>query len=302
METIRVVGCDRDAIVRIPPRAFDGFTLLTFGTLLDLAAIPRSSVRLLRHQDNRYPGHPSPYALWRDNRPRFEAYQATQGFGDAPDLKAPIWASFVGVPGKETLFVGLYSSELIGPLPADRPHPIKGGIEAAGSCNLYQLEPRAELAEYAGRLWIDWGLGFRAWIQRGDRKEKPIIELRRKFEEDPFPGFSSLILNLSEIETIPASWLAALSSTRGIYLLSCPRTREQYVGMAAGADGFLGRWREYFATGHGGNVGLKSRDPSDYRVSILETVGNNATMAELHALEKRWKSKLLSREMGLNRN
>ncbi|TBE30831.1 GIY-YIG nuclease family protein [Rhizobium ruizarguesonis] len=276
--------------------------MLTFATLLDLAGIARSSVRLLRHQDNRHPGHPSPYALWRDNRPRFEEYQATQGFGDALDLKAPIWASFVGVPGRETLFVGLYTAELIGALPEDRAHPITGGIEPAGSCNLYRLDPKPELSEYAGRLWIEWGKGYRAWIQRGDRVPKPIVELRRTFGEDPFPGFSALILNLSEIETIPASWSAALSSTRGIYLFSCPRTREQYVGMASGPEGFMGRWREYFVSGHGGNVGLKSRDPSDYRVSILETVGTGATVNDLLALETRWKAKLLSREMGLNRN
>jgi hypothetical protein len=275
---------------------------LTFGNLLDLASVERSSVRLLRHQDNRYPGRPSPFALWRDDRPRFEAYQSTQGFGDAADLKAPVWASFVGVPEKETLFVGLYSARLVGPLPVDREHPVTGGIEAAGSCNLYQLEPLPELSEYAGRVWIEWGKGYRAWIQRGDRVPKPILELRRSFGEDPFPGFSSLILNLSQIESIPPSWSAALSATRGVYLLSCPRTREQYVGIASGAEGFIGRWREYFASGHGGNVALKSRDPSDYRVSILETVGNAATMMDLLALEARWKSKLLSREMGLNRN
>lgn len=138
--------------------------------------------------------------------------------------------------------------------------------------------------------------------QRGDRVPKPIVELKRIFAEDPFPGFPALILNLSDIETIPANWSVALSSTRGIYLLACPRTREQYVGLASGADGFLGRWKEYFASGHGGNVGLKSRDPSDYRVSILETVGTGATTADLLILEARWKSKLLSREMGLNRN
>lgn len=208
----------------------------------------------------------------------------------------------MGVPGRETLFVGLYSAQLVGPLPEDRPHPIHGGVEAAGASNLYQLEPRPELAEYAGRLWIDWGKGYRAWIQRGDRVPKPIVELKRIFAEEPFPGFPALVLNLSDIETIPASWSVALSSTRGIYLLTCPRTREQYVGLASGADGFLGRWKEYFASGHGGNVGLKSRDPSDYRVSILETVGTGATQAELFILEARWKSKLLSREMGLNRN
>jgi hypothetical protein len=117
-----------------------------------------------------------------------------------------------------------------------------------------------------------------------------------------FPGFSALILKLSDIETMPASWIAALSATRGIYLLTCPKTREQYVGMASGAGGFLARWREYASSGHGGNVGLKSRDASDYQISILETVGTNVSEAELLALEARWKEKLRSREMGLNRN
>jgi hypothetical protein len=276
--------------------------MLTFGTLLDLANIDRASVRLLRHQDNRYPGHASPYALWRDNRARFDDYQATQGFGDAAKLRAPLWASFVGVAGKKTLFVGMYAADLIGPLPQDRPHPIHGEPEPAGSCNFYRLQQRTELAEYAGRLWIDWGDGFRAWIQRGDKVHKPIMELTRTFGEPEFPGFSTLILKLSEIGTLPSSWLAALGSTRGIYLLTCPRTREQYVGMASGAGGFLGRWREYFATGHGGNVGLKSRDPSDYQVSILETVGSAATIADLLVLEGNWKGKLMSRELGLNRN
>lgn len=276
--------------------------MLTFGSLIDLVGLDRAAVRLLRHQDNRYPGYPTPYVMWRDDRPRFEAYQETQGIGDAPDLRAPYWASFVGVPGKETLFVGLYSAELVGLLPADRPHPVTGAVEAAGSCNLYRLELLPELAEYQGRLWIEWGLGYRAWIQRGDRKPKPIVELKRTFAEDPFPGYAKLLLRLSDIETIPATWREALRATRGIYLMTCPRTREQYVGMASGSDGFLGRWREYAASGHGGNVALKSRDPSDYQLSILETVGLSATLSDLATLEILWKDKLQSREMGLNRN
>jgi hypothetical protein len=276
--------------------------MLTFGSLLDLAEMARGSVRLLRHQDTRYPGHPTPFVLWRDHRDRFERYQETQSIGDRPSLNASVWASFVGLPNKETLFVGLYSVELLGLLPADRPHPVTGAIEPAGGCHLYRLAPRAELADYAGRLWIDWGRGYRAWIQRADRQDKPVVELRRAFDEPPFPGYASLLLSLSELEAIPASWAAALSASRGIYLLTCPRTREQYVGMASGADGFLGRWRAYAATGHGGNVGLKSRDPSDYRVSILETVGSAAVTADLERLEARWKDKLQSREMGLNRN
>lgn len=276
--------------------------VLMFGDLLDLAGLDRKDVRLLRHQDNRYSGFPTPYAMWRDDRLRFEAYQETQSISDAPNLRAPYWAAFVGVPGGETLFVGLYSAELQGLLPADRSHPVTGGVESAGSCDLYRLELRPELADYQGRLWIEWGPGYRAWIQRGDRKPKPIVELRRDFTEDPFPGYAKLILRLSDIETIPATWREALRVTRGIYLMTCPRTREQYVGMASGGDGFLSRWREYATTGHGGNVALKSRDPSDYQLSILETVGISATIDDLAALEILWKDKLQSREMGLNRN
>ena len=276
--------------------------MLTFTTLLQAAGLPLASVRLLRHQDNRYPGFPTPYVLWRDYRARFEAYQETQAFSDAANLRAPYWASFVGLPGTETLFVGLYAAELVGPMPADRSHPVTGGIELAGSCDFYRLALLPNLHVYAGRLWIEWGRGYWTWIQRGDRIPKPIVELRRTFSEDAFPGFAALILNLSQIETLPVSWMAALGATRGIYLLTCPKTREQYVGMASGAGGFLARWREYWSTGHGGNVGLKSRDPSDYRVSILETVGTNASDADLLALEARWKDKLQSREMGLNRN
>lgn len=64
--------------------------VLTFGDLLDLAGLNRKDVRLLRHQDNRYPGFPTIYAMWRDDRPRFEAYQETQGTGDALDLRGRI--------------------------------------------------------------------------------------------------------------------------------------------------------------------------------------------------------------------
>ena len=278
---------------------------LTFTTLIDIAGLPRKDVRLLRHKDGRYKGFPSIYALWRDHRARFDGYQETQAFGDEPDLRAPYWASFVGRPGStETLFVGMYRADLIGPLPDDRDHPVTGGTEPKGSCNLYDVTAMVDLSEYIGRLWVEWGNGYRQFVHRidGSRPGKPIVELRRSFSEDAFPGFDALILTLAEINTIPASWMAALTATRGIYLLTCPRTREQYVGMASGAGGFLSRWREYAVTGHGGNVALKGRDPSDYRVSILETIGSAGTTNELLAMEARWKSKLQSREMGLNRN
>ena len=55
-------------------------------------------------------------------------------------------------------------------------------------------------------------------------------------------------------------------------------------------------------TGHRGNVGLKSRDPSDYQVAILEVAGTAADHKDILEMEGRWQRTLQSREMGLNRN
>lgn len=47
---------------------------------------------------------------------------------------------------------------------------------------------------------------------------------------------------------------------------------------------------------------MKSRDSSDYRVSILEVAGSQMSTNEIIQLEQRWKEKLQSKEMGLNKN
>ena len=50
------------------------------------------------------------------------------------------------------------------------------------------------------------------------------------------------------------------------------------------------------------SVRLKSRERSDYQVSILEVVGTSTTDDEIIKLEYRWKEKLRTKEMGLNGN
>jgi hypothetical protein len=139
-------------------------------------------------------------------------------------------------------------------------------------------------------------------VQYAERNNKSITELRTFFQEPFFPGFLNFIMPLSKLDKVPKSWMAALQSSCGVYLLTCPKTKEQYVGSATGIDGFWGRWQDYIHTGHGGNIGLKSRDPSDYQVSILEVAGTSATSDDIRTMEGRWQSKLRSHEMGLNRN
>jgi hypothetical protein len=275
---------------------------LRFNTLLFQAGIAPAAVRLLRHQDSRSAKGRTPYELWRDDRPKFEAYQETQSFPNRSKLRSDYWASFVVTPGGETLLAGFYGCRYLGENDVERAWQHAAGSNPVGTCDVYGLAPDDRLNDLAGRLVVDWGNAERAWIQRADNQDKIVRLIRETFREPDFPTFARFISSLSKVEGLPATWIAALSSSRGVYLLTCPKTHEQYVGSASGADGFYGRWLSYARDGHGGNEGLKSRDPSDYQVSILEVAGSAATVEEIIAMEGLWKRKLQSREMGLNRN
>jgi hypothetical protein len=275
---------------------------IMFNTILRNAGLQLTDVRLIRHKDNKATKGRTPYELWRDDRPQFELYQSTQRIQSRKKFIAPYWAVFIVSLNDDTMFAGLYSVKHRGLLEKDTPKPHMEGVDEAGSCDVYDLKLQDSLSDLIGRLFIDWGPAKLAWVQYANRHDKPVTELREVFQEDSFPGFLNFIKPLSKLEKIPKSWIDALRSSRGIYLLTCPRTKEQYVGSATGEEGFWGRWQDYVQTGHGGNLGLKSRDPSDYQVSILEVAGTSATKEDILKMEGRWQSKLQSQEMGLNRN
>jgi len=275
---------------------------IRFNTLLASAGCDLSSVRLLRHKDTSSAKGRTPYELWRDNRTQFDLYQSIQNLKNQPKLRANYWASFVGTFTDETLFVGLYAVKKCRVLDRDIPRPHADGVDVAGTCNLYDLELLDALRDLIGKLLIAWGPGDRAWIQRADQQDKVVLEVRPDFKEPEFPGFLNLIEPLSRLTKLPAAWIEVLRATKGVYLLTCPKTKEQYVGSAIGETGFWNRWLTYSQTGHGNNVGLKSRDASDYQLSILEVAGTSSTDDEILRMEERWKRKLQSREMGLNRN
>lgn len=275
---------------------------IMFNTILREASISLANVRLLRHKDDRAIKGRTPYELWRDNREKFDMYQSTQSIQNRGKLNVEHWVSFVGTPSGETLFVGLYSVRYHGLLEKDTPMPHMDDIDLAGSCDVYDLTLVESFNDLIGLLFIDWGPGFRSWIQRADRQNKRITELRTEFKEPDFPGFMNFAESLSKLNSLPPGWVSVLQNSRGVYLLTCPKTKEQYVGSAKGLKGFWGRWQEYIQTVHGGNMALMSRDPSDYQVSILEVAGTSATEDDIGTMEGRWQSKLQSREMGLNRN
>ena len=275
---------------------------IKLNTILTEAGLNAAEVRLLRHKDNKALKGRTPYELWRDSPELFHLYQSTQGFHNREKLKSKYWASFVVSPSGETVFVGLYQVKYKGISEHDIPKPHMEGVDLAGTFDMYELEKQSTLSDLVGKLIIDWGPGERAWVQRADRRNKDVLELRAEFKEPEFPGFLNFIEQLSKLEHLPKGWITALQSARGVYLLTCPTTKEQYVGSANGEAGFWQRWQEYARNGHGGDIALKSRDPSDYQVSILEVAGTASTGEDIIAMETRWKRKLQSREMGLNRN
>jgi hypothetical protein len=274
---------------------------IMFNSVLKQNNIDPADAILLRHQDRRSVPGRTPYELWRDNRPAFELYQSAHSFHNRPKFaRASIWASFVGALDGATMFAGLYAATYAGVLAQDRPWPHAEGVDLAGSCDQYEVKRDGRFIDLEGKLFIDWGDGERAWVQRADRQNKPITELRPEFKEPEFPGFLNFIEPLSRIESLPKSWVEILKYAQGVYVLTCPKTREQYVGSASGIEGFWQRWMDYARTGHGGDVILKKREPSDYQVSILEVAGSSAQRDDIVKMEERWKRKLQSHEMGLN--
>ncbi len=274
-----------------------------FNSLLAQVDLKPEGVILLRHQDKRAARGRTPYELWRDDLPAFECYQSIQSFENRPMFsRASNWASFVATPDGATMFVGVYTAKYIGVLAEDTPKPHNDEVDLAGSCDIYDLRLDERLADLSGKVFIEWGDGTRAWVQRADNQNKPVIEVRPEFKEPEFPGFLNFTAPLSKVEGLPKTWSENLKHATGVYLLTCPRTKEQYVGSASGGKGFWHRWMEYVMNNHGGNVALKSREYSDYQVSILEVAGSASSTDDILKREGRWKRKLQSCEMGLNRN
>jgi hypothetical protein len=89
---------------------------------------------------------------------------------------------------------------------------------------------------------------------------------------------------------------------RGIYYIVDPSDGRGYVGSAYGTDNILGRWLSYGVPGHGGNKELRKRDPSNFQFSILQRVSPDMQADEVIQLEQTWKTRLHTREFGLNEN
>lgn len=101
----------------------------------------------------------------------------------------------------------------------------------------YVLERDTRFAALEGKLVIDWGPGKRTWCQRAHNQDKPIIEVRRDLRDVEWLGYMGVRISQRDIASLAPNWIANLAAAGGVYLLVCPDTGAQYVGIAMGAGG-----------------------------------------------------------------
>ena len=152
---------------------------------------------------------------------------------------------------------------------------------------------------------IEWGPATVAWVQS---KDKEVVEIKGEKSIGDFQSFSLVDLNYQDLKNLihfpdtNLTWLKALSSVNGVYLIKDKISGKLYVGSAYGEQGIYGRWTAYAKNGHGGNMELKELNPTNFQFSILEIVPPTATADNVIDCENRWKEKLGTRIFGLNKN
>jgi len=183
----------------------------------------------------------------------------------------------------------------------------------------YVLEEVEEFKKFTGRLLLSFhryqGMRGRAYYLENYIKEFEVVEIfSEPYRGESFPGYENICHDFNVLETIFKSertdWKAALSSVKGIYLISDKCNGKQYIGSAYGSEGIWSRWACYIGTGHGWNDELtkvieekKFRYAREnFRFSILEIMTMMTSDDEIISRESHWKNALLTREHGYNKN
>lgn len=279
--------------------------MITIQELLYNRGLNRNvKIKLVRHQDARYPDL---YDWYRYDREKFLAYQARQGRDVFKRVDYII--SFIGEGNKMgtlSRFIGVY--KITGhtyheTLPEDILFP--------GSRFIYDIQETEGFEDMKERVLIKWSnpISWHQWI----KNEMEVIEIHPGLHYKQFTDYTDFILSFSELKEIVnnqyADWKKMLSVVKGVYLINDTSTGKLYVGSAYGEDGIWGRWRNYVLTnGHGHNRLLKElivNDPSHshhFRFSILMLLPRTVTPDEAIKKEILFKKKLGTNSFGLNDN
>lgn len=188
----------------------------------------------------------------------------------------------------------------------------------------YDLELLDEFSEYIKRLIIklERPVGRDLYLRRYDRIQDSFLnpevyELAPDTKLGTFPGYQNVRLRHAEMQRIIAndepSWKDALSSVKGVYVITDLSDGRQYVGSASGeANGLWQRWSGYAHLKNltGGNKELnRMRDElgdahivEHFQYSILEIFDPKTKAETILQRESFWKLALDSRRHGMNLN
>jgi hypothetical protein len=181
----------------------------------------------------------------------------------------------------------------------------------------YNLNRVPSAEEWVGRLHLTSRYKHRSSYLLGETlcDDLAVTELLSdRLSIGNFPGYKNINLTKGQLDVLVKqnvdSWRAALSSVKGIYLITDTATGKLYVGKADGEEGIWGRWVTYSVTTHGHNVALKKEfgidapldRQNDLRFSLLEIADLHTMKQDIDAREVHWKAVLMSRLHGYNRN
>ncbi|OFC71990.1 GIY-YIG nuclease family protein [Alteromonas confluentis] len=278
--------------------------LSLFG-LLQAYSIPPTQVRLIRHGNKEV----SALDTFEQDPKKFTEYTAWQKPGKYGNAK--YLAVFCPGRGTTSLFLGIW--EVFG-VTANRELSAEHFAQLdkynfpkqwSENTDRYELQLSAKMQDIPKRLVIDWGKSTVSWVQS---KDKPIVEIKPTNSIGEFSSYDSVLLSYADLIKLikdtdsNVSWVNALSSVNGVYLIKNTLDGKLYVGSAYGKGGILGRWSAYASSGHGGNKLLKGLDTHFFEFSILEISPATMSAEDVIARENRWKLCLGTRNFGLNDN
>ena len=185
--------------------------------------------------------------------------------------------------------------------------------------NKYEIEEHLEHKRYVGRLILSFyryqGLRGRAFNLEKYIDNLVVSEILPDiYEGEAFPGYDNINHDFSVLEAIiqkeKNDWKTALRSIKGIYLITDKSNGKSYIGSAYGDYGIWARWQCYIGTGHGWNdklVELITEKGVDYarinfKIALLEIFSADTHDEYILSRESKWKSILMTREHGYNKN
>jgi len=302
---------------------------MLFNDLLREQNIDPAGVLALRHTVNPEDGDLRKRLPWLvDKRPDlFNAYQSTQPERvEAEMLRAEHVAAFIGLEKRKgsaeqaAVFVGLYqvggnrklTFEQFWAMPVYQElgtYGLRGFREGDRQhVKWFDLTLTEFYQKWRGKLIIEWPRPPIKWSRFANKADFPITAiLEDSVLHDAMPEWKELTVPWADLRILPNKWRDTLRHWRGIYYIHDKSDGKGYVGAAYGdangSENILGRWENYAASGHGGNVLLLGRSPDNFIFSILQIVPHDMEPEEVQRLEATWKKRLhTSSPTGLNNN